>query len=82
MTLPTAPPTATPPRPNVAPPTIAQITIARYENSLRYIVPYCEQGGNEPPGRYSNLKGGPDLATTKLRYSACFSSVMLAQCSS
>ena len=63
-------------------PSIVQSTIARYENFLRCIVPYCEPGQNDPPSRYSNLKGGPDLATTKLRYFACFLSVMLAQCSS
>ena len=78
MALPTA--TATSP-PIVAAPTVAQSYIPSNENCIRYIVPYCEPGQNDPPGR-SNLKGGPDLATTKQRYFTCFSSVMLTQCSS
>ena len=71
MALPTATPTSPP---IVAPPTVAQSTIPSNENSLRCLLPYCEPGQNDPPGRYSNLKGRPDLATTKLRYFACFSS--------
>ena len=65
MALPTATPTSPP---IVAPPTVAQSTIPSNENSITCIVPYCEPRQNDRPGRYSNLKGGPDLATTKLRY--------------
>ena len=67
MVLPTVAPRVAPPRPNMALPTAVPSTIAKNENSLRCIVPYCDSGENEPPGRYSKLKGGPDLATAKLR---------------
>ena len=49
MTLPTATPTSPP---IVAPPTVAQSTIPSNEYSLRCILPYCEPGRNDHPGRY------------------------------
>ena len=40
----------TPFRLNAAPSTAVQYTISRNENYLRFIVPYCEPGQNDPPG--------------------------------
>ena len=76
MALPTATPTSPP---IVAPPTVAQSTIPSNENSLRCLLPYCELGQNDPPGRYSKLKGGPDYSNNKTEIFCLFLIRLLSQ---